>query len=191
MEISATFQLWISNLNQLWSENILCMVSLLNVLRLFYGPGHGLSCYMFCEHFGKSVYSAVNEWKVLWISLRICWWNSSTSLLTLLSSYCWDGGVEVFSCHCGFVSFLSVSIHFCLTCFPSLLFGASTFKAVILGGLTFCHYIVLLSVVVFFVLKSALSNIHIAVPTFLWLMFADHVSSWLGNYLKWIFVDLM
>ena len=83
------------------------------------------------------------------------------------------------------------SMHFCFTHFPPLLFGAYTFKvAILLVGLTFCHYIMFLFVVSFFVLKSALSSVNIVMPTFLWLMFAYLFSSWLCYYLKWIFVDL-
>lgn len=50
-------------------------------------PWHGLFCSVFHEHSGKRVYSAVIDWKVLRISLRICWLSSPTSLLTVLSRY--------------------------------------------------------------------------------------------------------
>lgn len=195
MELSVTFQFWISNLNRLWSENTLCIISLLNVLRWFCGPGCGLFCYMFHEHLGKRMYSAVIEWKALWISLRICWLSSPTSLLTFLSSYLSVVEMGVLKCATVIVDlslFPFGSIHFCFTHFPPLLFGAYTFKvAILLGGLTFCCYIMFFSVVVFFVLKSTLSNVSIAMPISLWLLFAYLFSSWLCNYLKSIFVDLI
>ena len=120
-------------------------------LDLFYGLGYSLSWHMFFEHLRKmyillllgGVFSKCwldfVGWWCFWVFLYPCWLPSFINF--------WERNVEIWKCECGFV-FLCFSAlsgfasHILYLCLMHVNLGLLC----LLGGLTFYHYIIFLSV---------------------------------------------
>ena len=121
-------------------------------LDLFYGLGYSLSWHMFFEHLRKmyilrllgrvfwKCWLDFVGWWCFWVVLYPCW----------LPSYFinfWERNVEIWKCKCGFMFlFFSVLSGFAshilyLCCLMHVILGLLC----LLGGLTFYHYIIFLS----------------------------------------------
>lgn len=107
-----------------------------------------------------------------WVLLHHCWFSSHCFI------NCWERGIQVsnFSCRFVYFSFLYYQFLFHVFCSFFCFVHSHLGLLYLFGGLALLSlYNFPLSIVIYFALNSTLSDINIATPGFLWLMFVWYI----------------